>query len=166
MKNLILIFTLLLSNLLIAQEQDSIQKIINEQVWYPFVETYNNLDAEGFMDIHTDDIIRIGREGKSIRIGQEYAESQIKSAARSKERKSKRSISFSFTERFAKDDMAFESGYYKVEWESGEKSGISYGEFQVILKQEDGVWKIFVDSDTSYGGKLTEEDFQKGTLLK
>ena len=114
MKSFILIITLLLSNLLIAQEQDSIQNLINDQIWYPFIQTYNNLDAEGFMALHTDDIIRISREGKSIRIGQEYADSQIKSAARSKERKSKRSISFSFTERFAKNNMAFESGYYKV----------------------------------------------------
>lgn len=162
-----LLFLIVFTNLSFAQNQDSIQQVINQQVWYPFIETYGNLDAAGFMDIHTDDIIRINRDGKSIRIGEAYAQSQQRSAFRSKRNGAKRSIAFSFTERFASEDHAFEQGYYKVNWENPKHGkGISYGEFQVILKKVEGQWKILVDSDTSHDGQLTEEDFKKGKLLE
>ena len=166
MKKLLIPILVLFCQFSFAQNQDSVRQAINQEVWYPFIKTYNGLDAAGFMALHTDDVIRINRDGKSIKIGPEYADSQQQSAARSKKRGSKRSISFSFTERFAREDIAFEAGYYKVEWAQGDKSGTSYGEFQVILKKENGRWKLFVDSDTSYEGQLTEEDFQKGELLK
>lgn len=147
-------------------QTDSVQQVINKEVWLPFIETYTNLDAEGFMAIHTEDVIRIIRDDKNIRVGEEYAISQRESSKRSKANKATRNIQFSFIDRFAKGDIAVESGYYKVKWKSGDQEGISYGAFEVILKKVDGHWKIFIDSDTSQNNTLTEADFQKGAVLK
>ena len=102
MKNTFLTFLFLFTfiNTIFCQA-DSVQQVINADVWKPFMETYSALDTEGFMAIHTKDIIRINRNAKNIRIGEEYAKSQSESNKRSKERKSSRTIEFSFTERFA-----------------------------------------------------------------
>lgn len=142
------------------------QDEINEHIWFPFMETYNSYDTDGFMAIHTDDVLRINREGKDIRIGEEYAKQMEMSNTRSKESGSTREIDFSFLERIDKGDTAFEVGYYRVKYSHAGGSGVSFGKFQVILKRVDGKWKIAVDSDTSHGGTVSLADFESGNVLK
>ena len=168
MRNMILSLSCLLILLTSSYAQDdAVQKAINEDVWKPFMESYAALDTDAFMAVHTDDVIRISRDGKNIRQGAEYAESMKKNNDRSKKGNSKRTISFSFLERFATGDLAFEVGYYKVGiLQEGEPTRYFYGKFQVVLKKVEGKWKLFVDSDTSNKGKLTEEDFLKGNPME
>lgn len=142
-----------------------VKQEINDQVWSPFIQTYGGLDAEGFMAIHTDDVIRVNRDGKSMRIGAEYSKAMHESFERSKYRGSRRAISFSFLERIHTDDYGFEVGYYKVVSASGGQERVSYGKFHVVLKKVDGRWKILVDSDTSLDDSITEEDFMQGEVL-
>ena len=147
-------------------QPDSILTEINKDVWFPFIETYSNFDADGFMSIHSEDVIRVNRDGKSIRIGDEYSESMHKNSKRNIERQTKRTIEFSFLERIVRKDVAFEVGYYKVTRQVPEKPAqIFYGKFQVLLKKLDGKWKIYLDSDTSNDGKIGEENFQNGEVL-
>ncbi len=147
--------------------QDSLQAEIDEQVWRPFIKAYNNFDTDAFMHIHTRDLLRIIRDNNVILKADVYAKNVEKNNRSSKETGRQVSISFSFLERMAIEDSAFEVGYYKVV--SRDKEGKKrnfYGKFHVILKKIDGRWKIAVDSDTSMDGAITEEDFQKGKLLK
>jgi ketosteroid isomerase-like protein len=148
-------------------QTENIQEEINQDVWFPFMDSYASFDDKAFMDIHTEDIIRVIRDAQRIQVGAEYAEAMARSAKSNIERKRKRTIDFSFLERFASKDTAFEVGYYRVlSSEPGKETKTYYGIFQVVLKKKDGKWKILVDSDTSMDDSLTEEDFKKGKILE
>ncbi|MDX1476894.1 MAG: nuclear transport factor 2 family protein [Saprospiraceae bacterium] len=138
---------------------------INRQVWSPFIQAYNALDAEAFMNVHTTDVIRVIRDSKEIRVGEEYAKSMRASAERNRARGTVRSIELSFTERIHTDQYGFEVGYYKVVSASGGQQRVSYGKFHVVLKKDDDRWKILLDSDTSMDNSITEEQFLQGEVL-
>lgn len=145
----------------------NLQKEINEQVWRPFIKTYNAYDTEGFMAIHTKDVIRISRDGKNIWIGEEYHESMRQNQEQSLKSNLKRDISFTFLERIARPEVAFEVGFYKVSIQrEGEEARSFYGKFHVILKKVDGQWKLDIDSDTSNKGQIAESDFQSGKKME
>ena len=159
------LFTLSLILTLGACKSQSIEEQINRDVWYPFMDAYMAQDAEAFMDVHTDDVIRVNRDGKSIKIGEEYAKSMRESAERNKTRQARRSIDFSFLERIHTEDYAYEIGYYRVRSASGGQEHVSYGKFHVVLRKVDTKWKILVDSDTSRDGSIGEADFFSGEVL-
>lgn len=48
------------------------QQAINNQVWKPFIETYNNHDTQGFLAGHSKDVVRSPREAKSAWNWDEY----------------------------------------------------------------------------------------------
>ena len=61
----------------------------------------------------------------------------------------KRDIELRFLQRIASIDKAFEVGYYKttsINASTGQKK-ISYGKFHVLLRKENGIWKILMDAD-------------------
>ena len=138
---------------------------INDDIWYPFVYAYSNFDADSFMSVHTKDVVRVARDGRSIQVGDEYAKSVQSRCKWGIENEAKRSIEFTFAERIHGADSGFEVGYYRVHFSQGDSEQVFYGKFQVVLKKVDGKWKIAVDSDTSQGGAVGEEDFNSGTPL-
>jgi len=157
---------LLISNVAIAQ-LGPVQEEINQQVWKPFQQNYAQLDAAAFMSLHTGDVIRIIRDNDKILKGQAYAQEVQNNSSAARERGARRSIDFRFTERFAQNNHAYEAGYYKVVSSYGEGEQYTfYGQFDVILRRENGRWKIMVDSDTSKNGTLTEADFLKGEPME
>lgn len=166
-KNLFLCFALLALTTSVLSQETNFQKEINDQVWRPFIKTYNAYDTEGFMAIHTKDVIRINRDGRSIRIGQEYSDGMLQSNNRSLKNGAQRSIEFRFLERLARPELAFEVGYYKVTMKRGDEAErVFYGKFQVVLKKTDGSWQLAVDSDTSNNGQFTEKNFQTGKKME
>ncbi len=161
------VFCLFYFTLSAFAQTDDVQKAINKDVWKPFMISYAAFDTDAFMAVHTEDVIRINRDGKNIRIGEEYRKGQAQGNERNKKVGAQRSIEFSFLERFAREDIAFESGYYKVKSKRPEQEERTfYGHFHVVLKKVDGVWKLWMDSDTSHDGTLGEEDFKKGEIFK
>lgn len=142
------------------------QEQINQQVWYPFMASYNDLDDKAFMKIHDENVIRVVRDRQEMMLGSEYAQAMELNANWHKENGVTRQIEFSFTERIAKEDTAYEVGYYKVTNSRDGEKRTFYGVFNVILKKKNGVWKILVDSDTSEKGTINEADFLKGIPLK
>src|SRR5829696_9195605 len=44
-------------------QTDSLQKQINEQVWKPFIHTFNNRDEAGFRAVHSQDVVRVEQDG-------------------------------------------------------------------------------------------------------
>lgn len=155
-----------LSTLSIAQP-DAVQRQINEQLWKPFSATYAALDAPGFSALHTPDVVRIIRDAGTILTGAGYRTAIAENFNESRTRNLRRSIEFRFTERFVDGDIAFESGYYKIISRYGEQEEYTfYGQFDVVLRQENGRWKIAVDTDTSKRGALSEADFQQGRPME
>ncbi len=158
MKSLIFqIVLLLISETSFSQDY---QKEINDQVWKPFIQTFNNFDADGFLAVHSKDIIRSSRDSKEILDWKEYLKQQKAGDKRSIEQGSKRTLELRFTERIANAEKAIEVGIYKTSSinSKGEIRSF-YGRFHVILRKENGIWKILVDTDSSEGNTISEKDF-------
>jgi ketosteroid isomerase-like protein len=136
------------------------QKDINDQVWKPFILTFNNFNADGFLAVHSKDVVRSSRDSKTILNWDEYLKQQKAGDQRSIEDKSKRTLELRFTERIANDDKAIEVGIYKTtSINSKGESRSFYGRFHVVLRKENNVWKILVDTDSSEGNTISEKEF-------
>lgn len=149
-----LLFTVLLVSTL-SHAQSANQKAINDQVWKPFVQNFNTGNTNGFMAVHSKDLVRVPRDAKSLSDFAQYKK-QIESSG-----KSKRTIELRFIERISTDTKASEVGIYKttVVTPQGETKTF-YAKFLVILRKENGTWKILVDTDSSEGGAINEEAFR------
>lgn len=119
-------------------------------------------DAAAFVSVLSKDVVQISYDRKTIRNYAQFEKQVIDSYKRATERKVTRNMEFRFVQRFATDTHAYENGYFRLEITnaSGEKN-LYYGAFQIVLRKENGVWKVLVDYDAnSYGGKpITEELF-------
>ena len=138
----------------------SIQQTINDQVWKPFIDAYNNHDTDGFMAVHSKDVVRSPRDAKMVLNWNEYFEQQKRGDDQGKKSGSKRQLGLRFTERIANDNQAMEVGIYKGT--ITDKTGnvrTFYGRFHVALRKENGVWKILIDTDSSEGNTIDEEDY-------
>lgn len=163
MKNYCIAVLLLIAQSAFAQgnEQDKIDR----DVWLNFMQAYQDLDATLFNQIHTDDVIRVPADGGTMYIGQEYKDRNLENFNRWNAQKLKQRIEFSFLNRVSKGDWAYEIGIYKLTRYGNNESKSYYGKFNVTLRKVAGIWKIYIDSDTSEGDTIGEEDFQKGNIL-
>ena len=143
----------------------AVQKEINDQVWKPFIRTFNNDDDEGFKAVHSKDIIRVNQDGKQISGYDQYFK-KVPDSIKAKWGKWSKQIELRFTQRITSTDNAFEVGYYKTTSKNvntGE-TRTSYGRFHVLLRKEDGAWKILMDADANDG--TDETVFQTGTPME
>ena len=162
MKNTVCFLTFLFTiTLATSQEQKKydFSKEINKELWEPFVEAYNERNAEDYLAVHTKDIVRITEGG--IRQGLTYRSGIRKAFAQ--ENLPKRKIAFKFEHRIHNKEIAYEVGYFKVTYFRGGKEEDYYGRFSVVLKKEDGKWKIAQDWDVDQinGDRITRADYQK-----
>jgi ketosteroid isomerase-like protein len=136
------------------------QKEINEQVWVPFIENFNSYNTDGFMKVHSKDAVRSPRDAKTIWNWEEYRQKQDQNNQYGISQNIKQKLELHFTERIAKGDLAFDVGIYKATTTSPDgKSNSYYGRFHVVLRKENGVWKILVDTDSSENGTIDEKIF-------
>lgn len=156
------ILLILLSGMLPAQNDTTIQAAINQQVWKPFMQAFKNQDFELFNSIHTDDVLRITPWG--IKEGEEYKASTKANYEKGKAAGQERTIAFWFEHRQAKQNVAYEVGYYKITAITPEGEQNYYARFHVVLRKEADRWKIAQDWDTNKinGVDVTAEDFEKG----
>lgn len=157
MKYALWVVLMLATEYLLAQE---IQREINDQVWKPFIETFNERNTTGFMAVHSKEAIRSPRDSKVVWNYDEYYEQQRKGDERGKTGDSKRELELRFSERIAGPNAAVEVGVYKTTITPQKGTPRSfYGRFHVVLRKENNVWKILVDTDSSEGGTVSEKDF-------
>ncbi len=167
MKKLKLTLVLLLLIISASQAQVSIENEINQAVWKPFMESWASYDAVTYNSLHTDDVLRPGRN--SLTVGQDYKDRNTRSFAASAERNGKRSIHFSFEQRVYSENRGYEVGYYKViDQREGQAARTFYGRFHVVLRKENGQWKIAQDWDTNSlrGKPISQEDWDRATPLE
>jgi ketosteroid isomerase-like protein len=145
----------------------NIQQEINIQVWKPFIQTFNDRDTKGFMAVHSKEVVRSPRDGKNILNWDEYYKQMERGDQREKAAESKRQLELRFTERIANKDRAIEVGIYKTTSINPDGTARSfYGRFHVVLRKENGTWKILVDTDSSEGGSIAEKDFLAAAALE
>ena len=129
-------------------QNNSLQKQINEQVWKPFIKAFNNDDNEGFRKVHSTDLIRVIQDDNRVLGYTEYLQ-PVADSIKANWANWKRNIELRFIQRIASDGKAFETGYYKTTT-NNIKTGeirVSYGKFHVLLRTENGTWKILMDQD-------------------
>ncbi|HEY3404313.1 MAG TPA: nuclear transport factor 2 family protein [Ohtaekwangia sp.] len=155
--------TVILSALILFSIQSYSQdyeKEINDQVWKPFIQTFNTYDADGFLAVHSKDLVRSARDSKTIWSWIEYLQEQKKWDRQATERRSKRTLELRFTERIINPTKAIDVGIYKTtDINTKGESRSFYGRFHVVLRKENGTWKILVDTDSSEGNSISEKDF-------
>lgn len=143
-----------------AAHAQNYQRDINEQVWKPFIKSFDNLDADAFLSLHSKDLVRSGRESNQVLNWNDYLNQQRAGDKRYKDEGTRRTIQLRFTERLANASQAIDVGIYQTS--NIGKDGVSrsfYGRFHVVLRLENGTWKILVDTDSSEGGTMSEKDF-------
>lgn len=155
------VVAVLFTSMSYAQQQNKLDfsKEIDTQLWEKFVTAYNARNAKDYIALHTKDIVRITKSG--IRKGQAFRDGIIKSYGRKGQ--PKRTIAFKFEHRIHSKDIAYEVGYFKVTYYKKQGQESYYGRFSVVLRKEDGRWKIAQDWDVDEinGVKITAADFEK-----
>jgi ketosteroid isomerase-like protein len=145
----------------------SIQSAINDQVWKPFIQAYNDHDIDGFLAVHSKDVVRSPRDAKMVLNWNQYYEQQKQGDDQGKASGNKRQLDLRFTERIASDAQAMEVGIYKVIVTDKQGSiRTFYGRFHVVLRKENGTWKILADTDSSEGKTIDEQDFMAANAME
>lgn len=144
---------------------DSLQKQINEQVWKPFIQSFNSIDTDGFMAVHSKDVSRVIQDSKLVYGYDRYYQEHKAGDERTKQSNRKRSLELRFIQRIAGNDKAFEIGYFKTtSLQPNGQARSFYGKFHVLLRKEKGTWKILMDADASE--KTDESIFLTGSPLE
>jgi ketosteroid isomerase-like protein len=147
----VLLILLFVSTTAFAQDD------INEQVWKPFIKGFNEGNTELFMSVHSKDLVRSGRDSKQVLDWDQYNKQTTEWYSK---RSAKYNIELHFTERISNDHQAIDVGVYKTSWSTADgKSGVGYGRFHVVLRKENGTWKILVDTDSNEGKTIGEAQF-------
>ena len=150
MKRTSCVSVMLLIGIAAFSQQDNRQKEINKQVWKPFIEAFNNRDDDAFSAVHSKEVIRVSQDDNRIFGYNEYFK-KIPESEKARWKDWKRNIELRFLQRIASSDKAFEVGYYKsstTNTVTGEKR-TGYGKFHVLLRKENGTWKILMDADAN-----------------
>lgn len=143
------------------------KKEINDQVWEPFIRTFNDRDSKGFMALHSKDVVRSSRDSKEVLNWDQYSQQMSKWDQQELAAKSKRTLELRFTERLSGKDQAIDVGVYKTtNIRSDGTSRSFYGRFHAVLRKENGVWKILVDTDSSEGNSIGEKEFLAAAAME
>lgn len=155
--NVILPFLICIS--VVAQ---TAQQEIDEQIWLPFTQAWEDNDGEAFNAIHSDDVWRIN-PGRLL-VGAEY---KSRNAENMQGQNRERIIEFTFETRTSNGNNAYEVGYYRITDNSQEEPRYFVGRFHVAMKKIDGVWKIIQDWDTGEinGVEITAESLRNRDFI-
>ena len=161
-RKFLIIFCVVFGITLNAKNSEELQNI-NSQIWSNFTKAFETLDYELFDSLHSENLVRVGGDYKTIRDKKSYIESyQNRWANSSKTQK----ISFRFLERICKNSKASERGIYKLTVNPNtELEKVYFGKFHVILIKEEGVWKILVDYDSSEKNSINEDTYKKAYAI-
>jgi ketosteroid isomerase-like protein len=148
-----------------ASAQDA-KKEINNQVWKPFIEAYNKFDTEKFMSVYSKSVVRVPVDQKMIFDFTEYKKNINRENQFNKNYNIKAVLDIRFTSRIHAKDVAYEAGILKINLtDNNGKPATIYSKFQVLLKKENGTWKIHFDSDSTESNSISERDFAKGEAM-
>jgi ketosteroid isomerase-like protein len=143
------------------------QQEINEQVWKPFLQGFNENDTKKFMAVHSKDVVRSSRDSKKVLNWDQYFAQQEKGDNADKSAKRKRTLELRFTERIASKDQAIEVGIYKTSYVNPDGIMRSFfGRFHVVMRKEEGTWKILVDTDSSEKNTISEKDYLAAAAME
>lgn len=156
MRVLMLLIGVCLNFLSYAQSE----KEINDQVWKPFIESFNHHLSKEFLELHSKDVIRSPRDSRQVLNWEQYLTETTDGDNQDLNEKRTRTLALRFTERISNAKQAVDVGVYKTTYHfANGKTQTYYGRFHVALRKEKGVWKILVDTDSTENNTIGEKDF-------
>jgi ketosteroid isomerase-like protein len=143
----------------------SIQQEIDKTVWKPFHDAFENADGKALNALYADEVLRVSY-GK-IDTQEEFKSKNLKNFEESKKLNVQIELDFWFDSRSTNENTSYEVGYYRIIRTVDGKSTKYYGQFHIVLKKVNGIWKITQDWDTPVinGNKIGKEDFEKNDPL-
>lgn len=151
--------------LMVLPHKSNSQSVTNlkeiNTVWFAFYESFENLDYKLMASIHSKDLIRISG-GSKIKDYKNCINSYKSRFTNDKKNNQTSEISLRFFERTHNDTIASERGIYKlIRNKNKNDEQTYYGQFHVILKKEQDIWKITMDYDSNEGNRIGEKQFLK-----
>lgn len=117
------------------------QAEINAQIWVPFIQSYADGDGDLHASLYSKSIVRVNRG--EVTTGDAYIE-RMRDYVNSLRARGGRAIAFRFNERSTDGETAYETGVYRL---AGNNGTAHYGQFEVIIRKENGRWKLTFDHD-------------------
>lgn len=146
-----------------AQSKENLKEI--NQTWEKFYKAFETLDYNLMAEIHSEDLIRVSGGRRIIDYNTDISNYKA-SYKRDKDAGQTNHISLRFFERINNATTASERGIYKLVRNKGtEKEQAYYGQFHVLFKKKDGTWMITMDYDSSEGGTVGEEQYEKASAI-
>ena len=173
MKQLITLAVVLSVGMTFGQMQQTeisnafLQSIEND-VWIPFMEAYNESNSKKLKSIHSQDIVRVTVDQNQIETGDAYLDHFGGFVESVKERGGQLGIAFAILTTATNENgtLAYQTGYYRFSSKRADDNQLKvqgYGHFNVGLRKENGAWKIWLDSDARTD--ITHDDFNSQEII-
>jgi ketosteroid isomerase-like protein len=144
-----------------------IQNIIDEQVWKPFQQAFEDLDGEALNATYAKEVLRATPNG--IDTDNAFKAANLTRFQQRKKEGVSIVLDFWFDSRRTNETTSYEVGFYRIATtdKNGETS-YNYGQFHIVLKKRNGKWKITQDWDTATinGKAISADDFAAQASLK
>ncbi|MEO0528911.1 MAG: nuclear transport factor 2 family protein, partial [Bacteroidota bacterium] len=147
MKNSILIVFLFSFAHGISQEARTIQKEIDQSLWKPFQQAFQDLDGAALNTLYAEEVLRVTPE--AIDTENAFKEANLERFATNKANGTTISLNFWFDSRHTNVHTSYEVGFYKIVFLTKGEENVVYGQFHIVLKKINGKWKITQDWDTT-----------------
>ena len=167
MKKILYLSLLLLGIQLQAETVVDFQKEIDETVWKPFQRAFETLDGEALNATYSNEVLRVTPQG--IDTQNAFKTANLKRFIQNKEDGVSISLDFWFDSRHTNGAASYEVGFYRIGFtDRTRKTNYSYGQFHIVIRKQNGEWKITQDWDTTtLNGKIIDAtDFARKEPLK
>ncbi|QCX00244.1 nuclear transport factor 2 family protein [Aggregatimonas sangjinii] len=144
-----------------AQDPITLQKDIDQNVWKPFQLAFENNDGPGLNSLYAEEVLRVTPAG--IDTENEFKAANLKRFEENRAKKTSVQLDFWFDSRKTNATTSYEVGFYRILMSNTDGVNTIYGQFHIVLKKIDGVWKIVQDWDTAtIGGiPIKATDFER-----
>jgi len=161
---LLLTFFTLISSL--AQDVETIQNEIDQNLWKPFKTAFQTVDGPALNSLYADKVLRVTPNG--IDTENKFKDSNLKRFEKNIETNTSVQLDFWFDSRHTNSTTSYEVGFYRMNLSNADGENIIYGQFHIVLEKIDGTWKITQDWDTTEinGTSISAVDFEKQKPLE
>ncbi len=140
----------------------STQQTIDRTLWRPFQQAFEAMDGAALNGLYADQVLRVTPDGIDT-AGQfrKFNESRFEDNIAKGDHIA---LDFWFDSRHTNEDTSYEVGFFRLTTTAADgKTSSFYGQFHIVLKKQNGQWRIAQDWDTASiaGRPITAADFKR-----
>lgn len=161
MKRYIIILALFSVTFVHTQNMELVQKEINQSLWKPFKAAFEDLDAGKLNALYAKEVLRVTPSG--IDTENNFRKANVERLKSHKLSNTDLQLDFWLDSRHTNETTSYEVGFYRMTLTNASTIDTIYGQFHIVLKKINGLWKITQDWDTSKinGKEIAQQDFEK-----